>query len=201
MSPSSFPSPACPFYIDPLLFALIVPEQSRKEAFEALARSLVDKDEVRVLFVCGANICRSPYMEMKFEHEMAAKQCSKHIISSSGGFMQSPRIHDFTMRRLLETGISAARIEQFQPRSMRKHKHELDAVDFIITPTREILEMLVPRRYQEKSFLLSEIANGTIDDIEDPVLIADYGKYVAVLDRIDTYIPLLVQQLRGAWGC
>ncbi|MEX2680646.1 MAG: low molecular weight phosphatase family protein [Candidatus Sigynarchaeota archaeon] len=179
-----------------------MPDPSRKDAFEALARALKDKEEVRVLFVCGANICRSPYMEMKFEHEMDAKPCpKKKVIASSGGFMTSPRIHDFTAKRLLETGVSAARVDKFSPRSMRKHKDELEAVDFIISPTREIIEMLVPRRYRDKTFLLSEAANGTIDDVEDPVLIPEYDKYVAVLDRIDTYIPLLVQQLRRAWNC
>lgn len=178
-----------------------MPDPSRKEVFELLASSLKDKDEVRVLFVCGANVCRSPYMEMKFEKEMAASPCAKKVIASSGGFMISPRIHDSTVRRLLETGISATRIGKFQPRAMRKYKDELEAVDFIISPTREIIETLVPRKYQEKSFLLSEVANGTIDDIEDPILLPSYERYVAVLDRIDRYVPLLVQQLRRAWGC
>ncbi len=182
----------------------IVPDLSRKEAFETLARGLKEKEEIRVLFVCGANICRSPYMEMKFEREMNAKQakpCPKRVIASSGGFMTSPRIHDFTVRRLLETGVSAERIGKFSPRSMRKHKDELDAVDFIISPTREVIEMLVPRKYHGKSFLLSEVATGAIDDIEDPVLLPQYGDYIAVLDRIDAYIPPLVQQLRRAWEC
>jgi len=180
----------------------IVPDTSRKDAFEALARALKDKEVVRVLFVCGANICRSPYMEMKFEQAMNAKPCpKKKVIAASGGFMISPRIHAFTVRRLLETGVSTERIGKFSPRSMRKHKDEIEAVDFIIAPTREIIEMLVPRRYRDKTFLLSDAANGTIDDVEDPVLIPEYDKYVAVLDRIDTYIPLLVQQLRRAWAC
>ncbi len=180
---------------------VIVPDISRRDAFEALARALKDKEEVRVLFVCGANICRSPYMEMKFEHEMIAKPCPKRVVASSGGFMTSPRIHDFTVRRLLETGVSAERIGKFSPRSMRKHKDELEAVNFIISPTREVIEMLVPRRYHDKAFLLSEVANGIIDDVEDPVLLPEYDKYVAVLDRIDKYIPQLVQQLRRAWAC
>jgi protein-tyrosine-phosphatase len=180
---------------------MIVSNLSRKEAFEALARSLKGKDEVRVLFVCGANICRSPYMEMKFEQEMDATRCQKKVVASSGGFMSSPRIHDFTVRRLLETGVSADRIGRFEQRSMRKHKDELDAVDLIISPTREVIETLVPRRYRDKSFLLSEVANGTIDDVEDPVLFPEYEKYRAILDRIDRYIPLLVQQLLRAWGC
>jgi protein-tyrosine-phosphatase len=180
---------------------MIVPDPSRREQFEALARLVKDKDEIRVLFVCGANICRSPYMEMKFEHEMQAKPCSKKVIASSGGFMTSPCIHEFTVRRLLETGVSAARIEKFTPRSMRKHKDELDAVDFILSPTREVIEMLVPRKHRDKAFLLSEVANGITDDIEDPVLLPQYDDYIAVLDRIDIYIPPLVQQLRRAWGC
>ncbi|MBN2154340.1 MAG: hypothetical protein JW839_22990 [Candidatus Lokiarchaeota archaeon] len=179
-----------------------MPDPSRKDAFDALARSLEAKEEVRVLFVCGANICRSPYMEMKFEREMNAKPCpGKKVIAASGGFMTSPRIHTFTVKRLLETGVSAGRVGAFSPRSMRKHKEELEAVDLIISPTREIIEGLVPRRYRDKAFLLSEAANGTIDDVEDPVLIPGYDEYVAVLDRIDTYIPLLVQQLRRAWAC
>jgi protein-tyrosine-phosphatase len=178
-----------------------VPDLSRKDAFEALARGLKDKAEIRVLFVCGANICRSPYMEMKFEQEMGATPCPKRVIATSGGFMTSPRIHDFTVRRLLETGVSAERIDKFSPRSMRKHKDELDAADFIISPTREVIEALVPRKYHGKSFLLSEAATGTIDDIEDPVLLPKYDEYIAVLDRIDACIPPLVQQLRRAWGC
>jgi len=176
-----------------------VAASSRKEAFEALARAVKDKNEVRILFVCGANICRSPYAEMRFEQMISEKPLPKKIIVSSGGFMQSPQLHEFTRRALLEGGLPASKIDRFTPRSMRKHKDELESADFIFSPTREVIEALLPRKYHHKAFLLS-VARGIDDEIADPFLIPEYGQYKPFLDRIDACLAEIIQALRKAWA-
>jgi protein-tyrosine-phosphatase len=158
--------------------------RSKKGAFDAIVLALKDKDEVNLLFMCSANICRSPYAEMRFEQLMEA--CTKTINVASGGFTTSVTIHPFSKQALLEAGVPVERIDRFSPRNMRKHKDELDAADIIFAPSKEVISMM-PSKYLDKTFLFSE-ATGIEMDINDPVLLKEYQPYKAILDHLDSYL-------------
>ncbi|MHA1847799.1 MAG: arsenate-mycothiol transferase ArsC, partial [Promethearchaeota archaeon] len=97
----------------------------RKQHLLDILKALKNKDEIRILFICLGNICRSPYAEVMFEkmvNETAG--CRKKFYISSGGFISNANLHEFTRRALLENGVPRSRIDRFQPRAMRRHKSE-----------------------------------------------------------------------------
>jgi len=53
--------------------------RSKKEAFDTIVLALKDKESVNILFVCSANICRSPYAEMRFEQLMKASSSTSSV--------------------------------------------------------------------------------------------------------------------------
>ena len=174
--------------------------QSKKEAFDAIVLALKDKENVNILFVCSANICRSPYAEMRFEQLMRTTSCSKTINVASGGFTSSVTMHPFTMQALLDAGVPAERIDRFSPRNMRKHKDELESADLILVPSNEVISMM-PRKYLEKTFLLSEAVSGAKVDINDPVLLKEYEPYKAIVDHLDGYLVGIARILQETWAC
>ncbi|HME52834.1 MAG TPA: hypothetical protein VKM55_11495 [Candidatus Lokiarchaeia archaeon] len=150
--------------------------------------------------MCSANICRSPYAEMRFEQLMNELSCAKTIHVTSGGFTSSLAIHPFTRQALLDIGVPAERVDQFSPRNMRKHKDELESADFILVPSKEVISMM-PRKFLDKTFLFSEAVSGTEADIEDPVLITDHERYKAILEYLDEYVLEIARIFQETWAC
>lgn len=177
--------------------------ESRHRGISSILARAVGQAEFRIIFICGGNICRSPFAEMKFEKVLGDRcgSAPSNIIISSGGFISNKIIHEFTRRALLEAGVPAERVDAFSPRHMRKHKDELDSVDLILVPTRSIIETLLPRRYWNKAFLFSEVDGGVQVDIEDPALLKEYEPYHDVMVQIDRYLDILATRLVDAGAC
>nr|MDO8117287.1 hypothetical protein [Candidatus Sigynarchaeota archaeon] len=176
----------------------------RKERLSSVFRSLKGKDTVRVIFICGGNICRSPYAEMKFKKMLADMGCNKKVIVSSGGFIiqRDVYIHFLTERALKEAGVSEDRIKRHVPRHVRNHKDEMESVDLILSPTKTIIETLLPRRYWHKAFLMSEMSEaGEQINIEDPAPIQDYDEYMKIIVQIDPFLVALGKRLKKEGAC
>ncbi len=176
---------------------------TRKDKLASIFRSMKGKDALRVIFICGGNICRSPYAEMKFEKMLSDTGCSKKVIVSSGGFIiqRDVYLHFLTERALKEAGVSEERIKRHKPRHVRNHKDEMDAVDLILSPTKTIIETLLPRKYWHKAFLMSEIDDGAQVNIEDPAPIQDYDEYMKIIVQIDPFLVALSERLKNEGAC
>jgi protein-tyrosine-phosphatase len=175
-------------------------DPARQARLDVALAAMVGTAEPRVIFVCGGNICRSPYMEMRFEQVLQAEGCTGRVLVSSGGFIKNPLIHEFTKQALEEAGVPEARVQQFSPRPLRAYREEIDAADLVLIPARDVAETLLPKRYWEKTFLLSEVA-GELEDVEDPVLKQDYETYKAIISRLDPYLDLLGRRLKEIGLC
>mgnify|MGYP006287331225 CR=1 FL=1 len=174
----------------------------RARALTQIFDNMQEKESLFILFICGGNICRSPYAEMKFEYMLKQKPCVKKIKVASGGFIKNTTIHRFTRKGLLNSGIKEERISQFHPRPMRKeHKQDLIDSDIILAPTQQVITTLLPKKYRKKAFLFSEVNEGEQYNIEDPATLQEFASYKKILDDIDKYLLLLLKMLEERKIC
>ena len=156
---------------------------------------------LRLIFLCAGNICRSPYAELKFKYLLhkSGKIDPANFIIQSGGFLaqRDVQIHPFTRRKLIEEHVSLDQINAHVPRTMRKHKQDLLNANVLIVMTKDQKEILMPKKYIQKTLLLSEIANGDGIDIPDPALITDFEKYSTIMDVINGYLQQIIHTLES----
>ncbi|MHA1846703.1 MAG: arsenate reductase/protein-tyrosine-phosphatase family protein [Promethearchaeota archaeon] len=177
--------------------------KARQERLFKLVENLKVKEEIRILFICNGNICRSPYAEMRFEKMLSDElDCGKKILVSSGGFIKNKQIHDFTRDALLDVGVSISRIEKFCPKALRKeNKHYLENADLILAMGKMHISVLLAKKYRHKAFLLSELNNDDLMEIEDPALIKSKDRYWKLLFGMDKYLSSLVKLLKKYLEC
>ena len=151
------------------------------------------KDEITVLFLCSGNIVRSPTAEMLFEAEFSKRYGKTRIKSVSGATTYfNERIMDFTKDFLIKEGIPPERILKFYPRNFKKYPEMLENADLIIGMVGTHLR-LIPKKYREKAFTLSELATGEKYNIPDPW--GDTLKaYTEVFEVVKDYILKLVDK-------
>lgn len=114
----------------------------------------VGQTTLSVLFVCTANICRSPYMELAARHQLAAAGATGVEIASAGtlGFVESPM--DPTMASTLGTIDPSAFL------SRRLTPSLVDVADVVLTATDEHRQFILleqPTAYR-KVFALGQFA-------------------------------------------
>ena len=56
---------------------------------------------------------------------------------------------------------------------------------------------MVPAKYRFKTILLSEIAVGEEENIQDPVLITEYAEYSSIMEQIKEYLQKIIIQLEN----
>ncbi|MHA1230696.1 MAG: arsenate reductase/protein-tyrosine-phosphatase family protein [Candidatus Helarchaeota archaeon] len=140
-----------------------------------LEKLRLKKKPIRFLFLCSGNICRSPMAEMLFEKLAKERGVGDQIESISGAVIfHNDMIMWETAQVLREEGINDERINKFYPRHISRYPELLEA-DVILTMEKRHLSA-IPKNYLNKSFLLSEFAGCSSNDVSDP-----YG------DFIDTY--------------
>lgn len=172
-----------------------------QEFWESI-KSMDSSTSIRLLFICSGNICRSPYMELRFKDliQKSEKIKNKHrFIISSGGFITQRDLikgHPFTRRALLEKGVSPDLVDAFESRNLRKYKQELENAFAIITPS-EKTNPLVPEKYHNKIVFLSEISIGIIKETEDPVRIPDYSEYKKHIDELEEMLIELIKKFEN----
>ncbi|QEE15980.1 low molecular weight phosphatase family protein [Promethearchaeum syntrophicum] len=159
-----------------------------------------NNDKIHIIFLCGGNICRSPFAEMKFEQLLAdskIKNKEKFIIQSGGFINQKDvRIHPFTEKALLEERILKDRIDQHFPRRMRKYKEDLINATALIVMTEGIRDIQLPLRYRDKAIFLSTlgISNKEVN-IQDPAMIKEYQSYKIIMDQITSYLVHMIKKM------
>ena len=157
-------------------------------------------DKIHIIFLCGGNICRSPFAEMKFEQLLAdskIKNKEKFVIQS-GGFIDQKdvRIHPFTEKALLEEGIPKDRIDKHFPRGMRKHKDDLINATALIVMTESNIDIQLPAKYRDKAILLSTLGYPIkVENIPDPAIIQEYKPYRDIMDQITSYLVHMIKKM------
>jgi protein-tyrosine-phosphatase len=158
-----------------------------------------NEPHVHLIFLCGGNICRSPFAEMKFKQLLersTIKNKSKFLIQSGGFIQQNFPIHEFTKQALLDEKVEEATVDQFQSRPMRKHKDDMRSATALIVMSKSTRDVLVPMKYREKTLMLSEIALDEQEvDISDPALIHDYDKYLETMNQIKEYLEKVIVKM------
>jgi protein-tyrosine-phosphatase len=157
-------------------------------------------DKIHLIFLCGGNICRSPFAEMKFEQLLADSKIKNKVkfVIQSGGFINQKdvKIHPFTVKALLEDGIPNDRIVNHFPRRMRKHKDDLINASALIVMTEAQRDIQLPAKYRDKAILLSTlgIANN-VEEIPDPAIIKEYPPYREIMDQITSYLMHMIKKM------
>ena len=157
-------------------------------------------DKIHLIFLCGGNICRSPFAEMKFEQLLAdskIKNKEKFVIQSGGFIHQKDvRIHPFTEKALLEEGIPKDRTNKHFPRRMRKHKDDLINATALIVMTESNRDIQLPAKYRDKAILLSTLGlSNKVVNIPDPAIIKEYQQYREIMDQITSYLENIIHEI------
>jgi len=157
-------------------------------------------DKIHLIFLCGGNICRSPYAEMKFEQLLADSKIKNKVkfVIQSGGFIHQKevRIHPFTEKSLLDDGIPKDRTDKHFPRRMRKHKDDLINATALIVMTEAQRDIQLPAKYRDKAILLSTLGIAkNIENIPDPAIIKEYQLYREIMDQITAYLENIIHEI------
>lgn len=139
-----------------------------------------------VLFVCTANICRSPMAEGLFKQKLAQKsELSNWTVESAGTWAQGGLpAADKGVYLLQQMGIN---IRDHQSRCVKKPM--IESFNLILTMEqgqKEALQIEFPE-CEDRIFLLSEMV-GTVQEIEDPIggELQDYKATIKEIDQILT---------------
>lgn len=157
------------------------------------------RPRVRVLFICTANVCRSPLAEALLRHYLAEQDLNKLVeVRSAGTRVAAPgRRPDPRMEKLMrQKGLSWPRI---RARAFRAPM--ADKVDLILTMDRGHLQDLAAlastRPCAAETTLLGKylVADGEEPaDILDPYF-GDAHCFETVFDQIDRAVVRLSQEL------
>lgn len=145
----------------------------------------------RILFVCTANICRSPMAHYYLQQKLADYDLDQEV--RSAGFLQSNfRISQNSYETLLQNGIDAS-----QHLSTQLSKDVVRRSWLILTMTANHKQNLIEHfpEAAEKTFTLSEFT-GFQQDIDDPYGL-DIFYYRQTFEKIKKRIDVLVDGLKN----
>ena len=153
--------------------------------------------QVRVLFVCMGNICRSPTAEGVFKHFVAEAGLAKHILSDSAGTHDyhigeppDPRAREAAVRRGYDLGALHGRQVSLRDFS------EFDYVLAMDETNRKLLERLCPPQHSHKLKLFMEFADApALREVPDPYYGGAQG-FDQVLDLVEQASRGLLEHLR-----
>lgn len=165
--------------------------------------SFEQQETIKIVFMCVLNCSRSPYAEIYFEKLVTEQlECPEKIQISSRGVIPYEDIHELTRKALLEKGVPVERVSRFKPTTIKRKKDEaLEPADLILVTSKRMIELLVPKPYREKSFMMSEPAGKGLIDIPDFAQVTDYKVYKERLAILDEYLAGLLELVKRNGVC
>lgn len=152
--------------------------------------------KTKVLFVCAANICRSPLAEGVMRHRVQEMGLRGEIVAASTGVRASQPGHKPDMRAqrvAAEEGVSLAGIKARQIKAKDLIHNEI-----VVAMDRSNLRILVelsPAVHRHKLHLLMSFAPEMgLDEVPDPYY-GNYGGFEEVFRLIDTGVSGLLSHL------
>jgi protein-tyrosine phosphatase len=153
--------------------------------------------QVKVLFVCMGNICRSPTVEAVFEHAVKQAGLEDVIISDSVG------THDYHIGEPPdERAQQAARKRGYDMSKLRARQVEtkdFERFDYILAMDRDnlaLLERKCPSQYRNKLALFCDFDEGhTGQEVPDPYFGGSKG-FEQVLDMAEQVSDSLLAHIK-----
>ncbi|RPI46478.1 MAG: low molecular weight phosphotyrosine protein phosphatase [Betaproteobacteria bacterium] len=150
-----------------------------------------------VLFVCMANVCRSPTAEAVFRRQVALAQLTGDVHCASAG------THDFYLGSAPDGRARAAAMRRGYDMSRLRARQvsdaDFDRFDMILAMDRQNIEVLAqrcPAPHTAKLQLLMQFAkNHQILDVPDPYFGSARG-FELVLDMIEDACVALLEHIR-----
>jgi sulfate adenylyltransferase len=128
---------------------------------------------IEVLFVCTANICRSPYMQLYAAHRLPGDSPLRLASAGTHGFRSRPM--DETMgAELLRRGIDTSAF-----RSRRLTHQHLDEADLVVTAELSHHTFILEEHPSvfRKVFTLGQLAE-VLDDLDQPLRGGDLVRHL-----------------------
>ncbi len=152
--------------------------------------------KTKVLFVCAANICRSPLAEGVMRHRIQEMGLQGKIVASSAGVRASQpgqKPDKRAQRVAAAAGVSLAGIKARQIKTK-----DLIHAEIVVAMDRSnlcVLEELSPAVHRHKLHLLLSFAPEVgLDEVPDPYY-GNYGGFEEVFRLIDTGVSGLLSHM------
>ncbi len=153
-----------------------------------------------LLFICSGNICRSPMAEILCEQLLRQDPLpyfEKVIIKSAAVvYHWTGSMDDYAETVLRQYyKIPQTRLNQFDSCHIHRDPTRCRDADLIII-MEEYHRHHIPKQFRSKTFTLSELAIGSIRDVDDPYG-GNLADYRATAQEIYDYLLLFLKKLRG----
>jgi protein-tyrosine phosphatase len=161
---------------------------------------MIDKSQVRVLFVCMGNICRSPTAEGVFRHFVVEAGLEDSVLVDSAG------THAYHTGEPSDRRASAAAERRgyslAEIRARKVNDEDFEQFDYVIAMDRDNLALLIDRsdaQHRHKISLFLEHSAGHEDEVPDPYYGGSSG-FERVLDLVEEASRGLLETLKRHRG-
>lgn len=160
--------------------------------------------DMKILFVCSSNVCRSPYCEYHFKRLMEADERLRAIVSdcqSGAVFNRSKKLHAKAKKALLADGFDEQYIDAHKPQFIKDNLSLFQSSDLIIGMTRWH-KWCLPKELQSKYIDLSVAAGDSYKAIPDPFLAPNQASYNKVMRVVKGYVERMADKMikDGVYG-
>jgi len=157
----------------------------------------MSREQVRILFVCMGNLCRSPMAEGVFRHHVIQAGLDGRVAIDSAG------THDYHVGEPPDPRAQGAAGRRGYDLSAQRGRQVSDAdfseFDFLLAMDEvnlRVLKRLCPPQHAHKLKLFMEFSTGTaLREVPDPYYGGDQG-FERVLDMVEDASQGLLEHLR-----
>lgn len=160
---------------------------------KAFLISHLNMKNLRILFVCMGNICRSPTAEAVFRHKAALSQLNVHIDSAGTTAYHVGEAPDARSRQAGEAR-SYSFAGQVARQVMKSDFRDFDHIYVMDAKNLAECKQIAPVEYHHKLALFLSLLNGADRDVPDPYY-GETGGFEEVLDLIEQASDVLVKNI------